>query len=247
MHYFRWRNLIVCLIPFSFLWASNNQHPDPLSVLSEHYAHKQAIAEPEESAVRWEASKRSLASYGRMKHEYLGSTHTSPAVISDYDLNVYSKHVCTGNPYLDAKAIDGPLPEDYSRLYLKAKTLLDLSRIQIRIVVNKSRQRIYVYRDLEHLYTFKSSTGMEGHRTPSGVFKPYTLEAMHYSKKYYNSPMPWSVFFYHGFAIHGTENIKDLGHAASHGCVRTHPVSARRIYRLVQRYGMSNTTVILTY
>ena len=246
MHYPLSRNLIVCLIPLSFLWAGSNRHPDPLSILSEHHSRKRSAVATQEPAVRWVASKRSLASYGRMKHEYLGSTHTSPAVAGGLDPKIYTRHVLTGNAYLDAKAIDGPLPEEYPRLYLKAKTLLNPATTQIKIVVNKSRQRIYIYRDLEHLYTFKSSTGMAGHRTPSGTFQPYTLEAMHYSKKYYNSPMPWSVFFHHGFAIHGTENIWDLGRAASHGCVRTHPVSARRIYRLVRRYGMQNTLVILT-
>jgi len=54
-----------------------------------------------------------------------------------------------------------------------------------------------------------------------------------------------SVFFNGGTAIHGTEAIYQLGRPASHGCVRTHPVSARRIYRLIRRYGKSNTTVIV--
>jgi len=220
---------------------------NPMDILNgrTHHAakrHKRYIKLP----VRWVASKRSLASYGRMKHEYLGSVHNSPAVSGGFDPNVYSHHAITGNPYLEAKAIDGPLPQDYSKLFLKSKTLLSPTQVHLKIVVDKSVQRIYVYKDLEQLYTFKSSTGKAGHRTPNGVFKPYSLESMHYSRKYYNSPMPWSTFFNNGIAIHGTEALYQLGRPASHGCVRTHPVSARRIYNLVRKYGRKNTTVIVT-
>ena len=218
---------------------------DPMAILNGR-SRVHTVTKPKAPAVRWVASKRSLASYGRMKHEYLGPTHNSPAVTGGYDASVYSRHVLTGEPSLDAKAIDGPLPQDESKLFLKCKTLMPPAETHLKIVVDKSVQRIYVYKDLEQLYTFKSSTGKAGHRTPSGVFTPYSLEAMHYSRKYYNSPMPWSTFFNGGVAIHGTEAIYHLGHAASHGCVRTHPKSARRIYNLIRKYGRKNTTIIVT-
>ncbi len=222
-------------------------HHDPMAILNGRPTHKTSKKKTKRRrTVRYVASKRSLASYGRMKHEYFGPIHTSPAVKGTFDPSIYSHHVPTDKPYLETKAIDGPLPEDYSRLFLKSKTLLNPTRTRLKIVVDKSVQRIYVYRDLEHLYTFKSSTGKAGHRTPSGVFRPYSLETMHYSRKYYNSPMPWSTFFNGGVAIHGTEAISHLGRAASHGCVRTHPKSARRIYNLVRRYGKHNTTIIVT-
>ncbi len=242
------RSIGHMIVMLSVLVSSGmaNSHPDPMSILNGRHKKHHKKRYRKRGAVRWVASKRSLASYGRMKHEYLGPVHTSPAVRGTFDPSIYTRHVPTDKPYLEAKAIDGPLPQDYSRLFLKSKTLLDPTRTRLKIVVNKSQQRIYVYRDLEHLYTFKSSTGKAGHRTPSGVFKPYSLETMHYSRKYYNSPMPWSTFFNGGVAIHGTEAIHDLGRPASHGCVRTHPVSARRIYNLVRRYGKANTTIIVT-
>ena len=220
---------------------------DPMAILNGRPTHKTSKRRVKRHrAVRYVASKRSLASYGRMKHEYIGPTHTSEAISGGLNPNIYSHHVPTDNPYLEAKAIDGPLPQDYSRLFLKSKTLLNPRRTRLKIVVDKSVQRIYVYKDLEHIYTFKSSTGKAGHRTPNGVFRPYSLETMHYSRKYYNSPMPWSTFFHGGVAIHGTEAIYNLGRAASHGCVRTHPKSARRIYNLIRRYGKSSTTIIVT-
>jgi hypothetical protein len=35
-----------------------------------------------------------------------------------------------------------------------------------------------------------------------------------------NSPMPYSVFFYKGYAIHGTTELHRLGGPASCGCIR---------------------------
>ena len=246
-HYLRLKIFLFISLSFSAAQANNNRHPNPLAVLSgrSNTHHSQKAKRYIRGPVRWVASKRSLASYGRMKHEYLGPVHNSPAITGGFDPDIYTRHVPTDKAWLEAKAIDGPLPQDYSKLFLKSKTLLDPTRIQLKIIVDKSAQRIYVYKDLLQLYTFKSSTGKAGHRTQSGVFKPYSLETMHYSRKYYNSPMPWSVFFNGGTAIHGTEAIYQLGRPASHGCVRTHPVSARRIYRLIRRYGKSNTTVIV--
>jgi lipoprotein-anchoring transpeptidase ErfK/SrfK len=64
-----------------------------------------------------------------------------------------------------------------------------------------------------------------------------------YSRKYYNSPMPHSIFFYYGYAIHGTTDIRRLGGPASHGCIRLHPSHAATLYALVERNGRGNTRI----
>ena len=46
---------------------------------------------------------------------------------------------------------------------------------------------------------------------------PYLLKTIHYSSKYENSPMPNSIFFLGGYAIHGIEYVRALGRPASHG------------------------------
>jgi lipoprotein-anchoring transpeptidase ErfK/SrfK len=66
-----------------------------------------------------------------------------------------------------------------------------------------------------------------------------------FSKRYYNSPMPHSIFFYRGYAIHGTYEISRLGGPASHGCVRLDPGNASVLYDLVERQGMSRTTIVV--
>jgi len=45
----------------------------------------------------------------------------------------------------------------------------------------------------------------------------------YFSRKYYNSPMPHAIFFYCGFAIHGTNDLARLGgrpRMAASGCTR---------------------------
>jgi lipoprotein-anchoring transpeptidase ErfK/SrfK len=70
---------------------------------------------------------------------------------------------------------------------------------------------------------------------------------MHYSRRYNMTPMPHSIFFYHGFAIHGTSAVRNLGQPASHGCIRLSPQNARALFALVGRHGMRNTTITITY
>jgi lipoprotein-anchoring transpeptidase ErfK/SrfK len=69
---------------------------------------------------------------------------------------------------------------------------------------------------------------------------------MWYSRKYDNSPMPHSVFFHGGYAIHGTNAVRSLGRPASHGCVRLAPGNARILYNLVQAHGSRNTRIVVT-
>ena len=69
---------------------------------------------------------------------------------------------------------------------------------------------------------------------------------MHYSRKYNNSPMPYSVFFNGGIATHGTGYTSRLGGAASHGCIRLRTANARKFYQLVHRHGYKRTRIVVT-
>lgn len=93
------------------------------------------------------------------------------------------------------------------------------------------------------LATWPVSTARRGYRTPVGTYKPYRLERMHYSRLYDDAPMPYSLFFRGGYAIHGTTEIGNLGRAVSHGCVRLSPDNARTLFELVQSHGTQNTTI----
>ncbi len=90
------------------------------------------------------------------------------------------------------------------------------------------------------------SSARAGYHTPRGSYGVTRTAKVYYSKKYDNAPMPNSVFFYGGYAIHGTYHIANLGRPASHGCVRLAPQNAAAFYELVQKYGPSHTRVIVT-
>ena len=60
---------------------------------------------------------------------------------------------------------------------------------------------------------------------------------MHYSRKYHMSPMPHSIFFNGGYAIHGTNDARNLGRPASHGCVRLSKANAATLFALVKAEG----------
>lgn len=113
----------------------------------------------------------------------------------------------------------------------------------VLVQIDKSSQRMTVSVDGATRYSWPVSTGRRGYGTPSGVFHPQMLARRWFSRKYYNSPMPYSIFFHHGFAIHGTTDISRLGGPASHGCVRLHPSHAAALFALVQRAGSRNTRI----
>lgn len=92
-------------------------------------------------------------------------------------------------------------------------------------------------------YRWKVSTGRAGFSTPKGKYRPYLLKKMHYSRKYDNAPMPHSVFYHGGYAIHATSHVNALGRPASHGCVRLSPRNAKTLFHLVRQAGMHKTFI----
>ena len=117
------------------------------------------------------------------------------------------------------------------------------ARADVVVHIDKSSQRMAVSVDGAMRYSWPVSTGRSGYGTPSGVFYPQAMARRHFSRRYHNSPMPHSIFFYYGFAIHGTTDIYRLGGPASHGCVRLHPSHAAALYALVERNGPRNTRI----
>lgn len=117
--------------------------------------------------------------------------------------------------------------------------------IEARIDISEQKMRIYRHGILTH--SWKVSTGRKGYRTPTGTYRPTRMYKKYYSRKYDNSPMPYSVFFRGGYAIHGTGSIKQLGRPASHGCVRLHPKHAATLYSMIQRAGAKNTRIRITH
>lgn len=105
---------------------------------------------------------------------------------------------------------------------------------QYDVVISKRSQTMSVYEDGELIERWPVSTARKGYYTPTGSFHPYSYQLMHYSKKYDNAPMPHSIFFSGGYAIHATPHVGSLGRPASHGCVRLHPANASQLYSMTK-------------
>jgi lipoprotein-anchoring transpeptidase ErfK/SrfK len=123
----------------------------------------------------------------------------------------------------------------------------EIAQAAVLARISLSSQRMDVYVNGEPRYSWPVSTARAGYRTPTGTFKPTALVRYHRSTIYSGSPMPYSIFFMRGYAIHGSYETKYLGRPASHGCVRLHPSNAAALYYLVQRYGAGNTRIQIGY
>ena len=116
---------------------------------------------------------------------------------------------------------------------------------RVRAEIDLSDQRLSLFIDGSLRDTWLVSTARRGYRTPIGRFHPIRLERKWFSRKYDWAPMPYSVFFLGGYAIHGTTEVKRLGRPVSHGCIRLHPANAAQLFQLVKQVGKANTTIVI--
>ena len=119
------------------------------------------------------------------------------------------------------------------------------SQAAVLVEIEKSTQTMYVTVNGVTRHQWPVSTGRGRFGTPVGTFRPQRLERRWFSRRYYNAPMPYSVFFHKGYAIHGTSEIHRLGGPASHGCVRLHPRNAATLFSLVRGFGPRRTRIAI--
>jgi lipoprotein-anchoring transpeptidase ErfK/SrfK len=117
------------------------------------------------------------------------------------------------------------------------------ARVEARIDI--SSQTMTVLIDGARRYVWKVSTGKRFYGTPTGTFRPKSLKRHHNSDRYENAPMPHSIFFFGGYAIHGTRSVSRLGRPVSHGCVRLAPGNAAALFDLVKT-NRSTTRIVVT-
>jgi hypothetical protein len=113
------------------------------------------------------------------------------------------------------------------------------------VTVDKSAQHLTVRVDGMTRYSWPVSTARWGYRTPVGSYRPERLERQWYSRKYDWSPMPHSIFFSGGYAIHGSYEVSRLGSPASHGCIRLAPANAATLFSLVKA-NVGDTRIVIT-
>lgn len=129
---------------------------------------------------------------------------------------------------------------------LVVATAASVADAKVLIAVDKATQSMTVSVDGVHRWTWPVSTGVRAYNTPNGRHQAFRMERDHFSKEWDDAPMPHSIFFTkRGHAIHGYLNTKRIGQPASHGCVRLEPQNAAKLFALVQREGVLNTTVVI--
>lgn len=118
------------------------------------------------------------------------------------------------------------------------------AQADVLITVNKTTQRLSVAVNGEPRYEWPVSTARWGYNTPNGSYRPERLERTWYSRKYDMSPMPYSIFFNGGYAIHGSYEISRIGRPASHGCIRLNPRNAAVLFSLVRTHADDTRIVV---
>ncbi len=89
------------------------------------------------------------------------------------------------------------------------------------IDVDLGNQRVTAYEGEEVVRTFVVSTGTRAHPTVAGQFRiyvKYTATDMG-GPGYYLPDVPYTMYFYRGYALHGTYWHSNFGTPMSHGCV----------------------------
>jgi LysM repeat protein len=89
------------------------------------------------------------------------------------------------------------------------------------ILVSISSQRIYAYEDGELVHSHITSTGLPDTPTVLGdysIYVKYAADDMS-GPDYFLPQVPWTMYFYQGYAIHGTYWHNAFGRPMSHGCV----------------------------
>lgn len=117
-------------------------------------------------------------------------------------------------------------------------------RADVVITIDKSSQRMSVAVNGKQRHSWAVSTGTRG-GPPSGIYRPQRLERHWYSRQFGRAPMPHSIFFHGGYAIHGTNQVSRLGRRASHGCVRLHPANAATLFAIVRGQGPGATRIVV--
>lgn len=120
-------------------------------------------------------------------------------------------------------------------------SVVKAASVNVTIDISEQRMAVNILGQQKHYWPVSTGRGRYG--TPTGTFRPKRLERQWYSRKYNWAPMPYSIFYYGGYAIHGTTEVHRLGRTASHGCVRLHPDNARVLYNLVRKHGMAATLI----
>ncbi len=100
------------------------------------------------------------------------------------------------------------------------------------IDVNLSTQRVTAYQGNTSVRSTLASTGRWGTPTPTGQYRIYAKYAstLMSGPGYYLPNVPYTMYFYRGYGLHGTYWHSNFGQPMSHGCVNLPTPEAQWLY-----------------
>jgi len=140
-----------------------------------------------------------------------------------------------GVAYVSGKL--GALRRDEVRVARRAKRPSDVPAAAKWIHVDLSEQTLVAYEGDAPVYVTVISSGKEGYEPPTGLFQveqkyvSTTMNATDPIDGFYEvEEVPWTLYYYGGYALHGAYWHTDFGKVRSHGCTNIAPVDARWLY-----------------
>ncbi len=108
----------------------------------------------------------------------------------------------------------------------------DQSQTEKWIEVDLSDQRLYAHEGQTTVLDTLVSTGTRYHPTVTGRFKIYVKyrAAPMRGPDYYLPNVPYIMYFYGGYGIHGTYWHSNFGHPMSHGCINMKTSEAKWLF-----------------
>src|SRR5512143_599177 len=100
------------------------------------------------------------------------------------------------------------------------------------IDVDLTNQVLMAYEGDNVVRSVLVSTGLPGSPTVTGqynIYVKYPAQLM-YGPGYYLPDVPWVMYFYQGYGLHGTSWHHNFGHPMSHGCVNMPTPDAEWLY-----------------
>ncbi|MEZ0396740.1 MAG: L,D-transpeptidase [Anaerolineales bacterium] len=100
------------------------------------------------------------------------------------------------------------------------------------IDIDLSEQRLYAYEGENVVASFVVSTGTAQYPTVTGRFRIYAkyVSTTMSGPGYYLPNVPYTMYFYQGYGIHGTYWHNNFGTPMSHGCVNMRTADAAWLF-----------------
>lgn len=151
----------------------------------------------------------------------------------------YSRSFCVGILLILATSCSwsSPTTPDYKLATIGSASLNTKTNLKRRsptrwIEIDLSEQQLSAWEGKKLVYSFQISTGKRRTPTPIGRFEinsKYRTNRMR-GRGYDISDVPYTMYFYEGYAIHGAYWHDNFGTPVSHGCVNLRVKQARRLY-----------------